>query len=141
MDFGKNQDRLEDFLVHEKRRTTTVTWQLNWVFSEQTTKRNFSNIKKQKVGDWNYKQILLLFNQTAVAADEFPQDEDVRPILTTALAWDLEEQLNDAQNAVTIVKRQEKKIIATNKKLKNYCIDKNESSHAKTGTFTRLNEE
>ena len=92
----------------------------------------FLKQQKAKIVDWNYEQVLQLFNQTTVAADEFPQDENKRPILTTALSSGLEELLSHARKAVTVVKRQQKKIIARRKKLRNYYIDKTESSHFHT---------
>ena len=82
----------------------------------------------------DFNQFMRLKNQLVNAAENFPREESLSPVLIPTMFKNMDEQLKLDHKLVDVVDRTNRKICVT---LLRYIVDKPESSFAKVRIYAR----
>ena len=135
MDFGKCQDRLEQF-SWSKNNSNYLDVKLN-LFRKDDNKE-FRLVQNLTMGEANFNQFMRLRNQLVNAAENFARQEDLTPVLILTISKDMDEQLKLSHKLVYVVDRTNRKSCVT---LLWYNVDEPERSYAQVRPFARKKED
>ena len=135
VDFGKCQDRFGRF-SWSKNDSNYLDVKLK-VFRKDD-KKEFRLVQDLTMGEADFNQIMRLRNQLDNAAENFPREENLTPVLIPTMSKDMDEQLKLAHKVVDVVDRANRMICVT---LLRYNVDKLECSYAQVQLFPRKKED
>ena len=121
VDFGKNANRFGRISWYQIKKDNQKYLDVQLKVFRKDDKRDFRKHHQIKLAFFHFKQLLCLRYPVVLAVREFSTDETLQEIVSSPLSKNLDEQLKQVKNAITIVDRPKKKIIST---MKRYCMDK-----------------
>ena len=136
LDFGKSLDRFGLF-SWTKNDSNCLDIKLK-VFKRKDKNAEFRLRQNRSMGEADFNQFIRRRNQLVVAADNFPREENLSPVLQSTLSKDMEEQLKLVHKVIDVVDRSNRKICVT---MLRYKVDNPETSFAQVRLFGRKNEE
>ena len=136
VDFGKSQDGFERFFW-AKNDSNYLDVKLK-VFMREGRNEEFRLRQNLSMGEADFNQFIRQRNQLVAAADNFPREQNLSPVLQSTLSKNMEEQLKLAHKVIDTVDRQNRGICVT---LLRYKADNPETSHAQVRLFGRKKEE
>ena len=108
------------------------------VFKREDKSAEFRLRQNLPLGEADFNQFIRQRNQLVVAADNFPREQKLPPVLQSTLSKDMEEQLKLAHKVNDVVDRPNRRICVT---LLRYKVDNPETSYAQVRLFARKKEE
>ena len=136
VDFGKSQDRFGRF-SWSKNDSNYLDIQLK-VFRREDKNAEFRLRKNLSMGEADFNQSIRQRNQVVDAADIFPGEENLSPVLQSTLCKDMEEQLKLVHKVTDVVDRPNRRICVT---LLRYKVGNPETSYAQVRLFGRKKEQ
>ena len=76
-------------------------------------KKEFRLVQKLAMGETDFNQFMRLRNQLVNAAENYAREENLTPVLKTAMSKDMDEQLKLAHKVFDVVIRANRKICVT----------------------------
>ena len=136
MDYGKCRDRVGSF-SWTKNGSNYLDIKLK-LFRREDKNAEFRLRQNLSVGEADFNQFNRQRNQLVVAADNFLREQNLSPVLQSALSKDMVEQLKIVHKVIDVVDRPNRKSCVT---LLRYNVDNLETSYAQVRLFGRRNEE
>ena len=97
VDSGKNEERFARTFWSQIGRNNNKYLEIQLNMFRRDDKAEFHKNQQNKLGESGFKQLLKLRNLIVVATGENSGQENLRPIVTSPLSQDLEEQLKHMQ--------------------------------------------
>ena len=136
VNFGKCQERFGQ-LSWSKNDSNYLDIKLK-MFKRQDKNAEFWLRQNCTMGEADFDQFIRRRNQVVVAADNFLREQNLSPVLQSALSRDMEEQLKLVHKVIDVVDCPKKRIYVTLLRCK---VDNPESSYAQVRLIQRKSEE